>query len=214
MRPSPLVRRLRTHQEKLSQCRRCPDVVPPVVVGNPATRPVMLLGQAPGIHEGARGRPFAHTAGRTLFGWLASIGVDEGCFRERVYMAAVLRCFPGKAPKGGGDRVPSRLEVANCAEWLAAEVQLLRPALVIAVGKLAIAQLRGSGSFKLDAVVGPVHQAQFHGRELEWVALPHPSGLSAWPKVEPGKSLLTRALGTLRDHPAFREALGGPDGER
>lgn len=204
-------RRLRAHQTVLSQCRRCPEVVPPVVVGHPAVSRVMLLGQAPGVHEGPRGRPFAHTAGRTLFRWFASIGVDEEAFRERVYMAAVLRCFPGKAARSGGDRVPSREEVARCAHWLHAEIQLLAPSLVIAVGKLAIAQLLQRKSFKLDAVVGPLHRTTFHGRELDWVALPHPSGLSAWPKTEPGKGLLAQALDSLAKHPAFVAATLGTE---
>ena len=54
-------------------------------------------------------------------------------------MAAVCRCFPGKNSQGG-DRVPSREEVALCAEWLRAEMAILKPGLVIAVGKLAIGQ--------------------------------------------------------------------------
>ena len=46
-----------------------------------------------------------------MFGWFESLGMDEESFRSRVYMAAVCRCFPGKDPKGSGDRVPGRERV-------------------------------------------------------------------------------------------------------
>ncbi|HEY1547317.1 MAG TPA: uracil-DNA glycosylase family protein, partial [Kofleriaceae bacterium] len=78
-------------------------MIGPVVTGEPVMSPVMLVGQAPGIKEGPAGRPFAWTAGKTMFQWFSEIGLDEASFRSRVYMAAVCRCFPGKA-NGGGDR--------------------------------------------------------------------------------------------------------------
>ena len=76
----------------------------PVVMGSPVPSKVLLIGQAPGFKEIEVRKPFAWTAGKTMFGWFSSIGLDEDAFRGRVYMAAVCRCFPGKNPKGG-DRV-------------------------------------------------------------------------------------------------------------
>src|SRR5947207_458898 len=74
----------------------------------------VLIGQAPGPREGSFGRPFAWTAGKTLFSWFESIlHVNEQTFRERVYISAVARCFPGKA-KAGGDRRPSLDEIQSC----------------------------------------------------------------------------------------------------
>ena len=84
----------------------------PPVIGQAVLSTVVLLGQAPGTKEIEGGRPFAWTAGKNLFGWFERIGLDEQAFRSRVYMAAVCRCFPGKS-KSGGDRVPSRQEIAN-----------------------------------------------------------------------------------------------------
>ena len=112
----------------------------PVVIGNPVASKVLLVGQAPGFKETEVRRPFAWTAGKTMFGWFESIGLDENAFRNLIYMAAVCRCFPGKNPKGG-DRVPDPDEIDNCAGWLEAEVQLLKPELVIPVGKLAIGRM-------------------------------------------------------------------------
>src|SRR5262245_23607270 len=103
-------------------------MIRPVVTGEPVLSPVMLIGQAPGVREGPAGKPFAWTAGKTLFQWFEQLDIDENRFRSRVYMAAVCRCFPGKA-EGSGDRVPSADEVARCSRHLRAEVNLLRPRL-------------------------------------------------------------------------------------
>ena len=86
-------------------------------------------------------KPFGWTAGKTLFQWFGQIGVDEALFRERVYISAVCRCFPGKQVnkqgKVGGDRVPSKQEIANCAGWLQQEMELLKPELIIPVGEIS-----------------------------------------------------------------------------
>lgn len=196
---------LERHVDRLRECRDCPQMIGPVVTGNPVVSPVMLIGQAPGVREGPAGKPFAWTAGKTLFGWFASLGLSEDAFRQRVYMAAVCRCFPGKA-KGGGDRVPSGDEVARCGRHLTREVQLLRPRLVIPVGKLAIAQLFPDTS-QLANVVGQPRRGELAGVGFDVIALPHPSGASTWHRMEPGKTLLARALGEIARHAAWRSLL-------
>jgi uracil-DNA glycosylase len=167
----------------------------------------MLIGQAPGQHEGRLGRPFAWTAGKTMFSWFAGIGLAEEDFRSRVYMAAVCRCFPGKNPKGG-DRVPSRTEIESCSRWMTSELDLLRPELVLPVGKLAIAQVWPEKLDKLDQVVGERRRVELPGgHATDVIALPHPSGASTWHRTEPGVSLLRRALGLIECHPAWRSLL-------
>ena len=182
-------------------------MIRPVVTGEPVVSPVLLIGQAPGAREGPAGKPFAWTAGKTLFGWFAQLGLPEEEFRRRVYMAAVCRCFPAKAP-GGGDRVPSVHEIERCSRHLVAEARILRPRLVIPVGKLAIAQIF-PGTGQLADVVGRVHRTTFHGRELDVIPLPHPSGASTWHRMEPGKTLLERGLALLDRHEAWREIRVG-----
>lgn len=188
---------LHAHLEALGRCRRCPDMVPPPVYGLAVRSRVMLVGQAPGTHEQQQLRPFTWTAGKRLFGWFESIGLAESAFRTRVYMTAVARCFPGKNPKGG-DRVPSRTEIANCSHWLNTDFELLRPRLVIPVGKLAIGTLLGEA--KLAETVGAVHRLKQAGVGVDVVPLPHPSGASTWIHTEPGKTLLRQALELLADH--------------
>jgi uracil-DNA glycosylase len=124
----------------------------PAVSGGPVVSKVMTVGQAPGSKEPIMARPFAWTAGKTLFQWFErACGISEKEFRSTVYMAAVCRCFPGRNA-GGGDRVPDAGEIAACAEWLANEVAILRPALVIPIGKLAIRQFMEVE--KLTEVIG------------------------------------------------------------
>lgn len=193
----------------LDACSACAGMIGPVVHGPPVLSPVFLLGQAPGPHEGKIGRPFAWTAGKTLFRWFEeALGVPEAKFRERVYMAAVARCFPGKA-KGGGDRRPDAMEIAACKSFLSREVEILRPKLVLAVGTLAISEVLGDRvkGKKLDAIVGQTMRAPWLGVETDVIVLPHPSGASPWHKLEPGKTLLAKALRLVKEHPAAIEAF-------
>lgn len=195
---------LQQHRQALLSCARCPAMIGPVVSGNPVLSKIMLIGQAPGDREGIFGKPFAWTAGKTLFKWFERIGIAEVDFRQRVYMAAVCRCFPGKNPKGG-DRVPSLDEIQQCGMWLQAEVELLQPDLIIPVGKLAIQQMLPVD--KLSDVVGGLHRLSFYGHDTDVIPLPHPSGASTWHRTEPGASLLDAALITIHQHAAWRQIL-------
>lgn len=182
-------------------------MIGPVVHGPPVLSRVYLLGQAPGPREGSLGRPFAWTAGRTLFKWLEeATGASEERVRSRVYIAAVARCFPGKA-KGGGDRRPAPDEIERCKVHLERELEILEPELVLPVGTLAIEQVLGHKG-PLVEVIGTERRAHYFGREVDVIALPHPSGASTWHRTEPGKTLLAEALALISEHPAMRRALG------
>lgn len=194
--------KLIAHHTQLRNCRSCPDMIPPVITGNPVSSKIILIGQAPGNKEGELQRPFAWTAGKTLFKWFSSIGVNEAEFRQVVYMSAVCRCFPGKKPKGG-DRVPSPEEIDNCSHWLNHEISLLQPQLIIAVGKLAISQYMKVKTLK--DVIGQQHQLTILNKTRDFIPLPHPSGASTWHHTEPGKSLLQLALQKIEQHPCWQE---------
>jgi uracil-DNA glycosylase len=199
--PNRSLRLIQEHQAALRACRACANMHRPPIVGTAVASRVMLVGQAPGDKEPALGRPFAWTAGKQLFKWFAPLGVDEAEFRARVYIAAVCRCFPGKNPKGG-DRVPSPEEVHNCSPWLAREIELLRPALIIPVGRVAIEQF-----LPARPLVEQIGRACVVARgklSVDVIALPHPSGASTWPRAEPGKTLTLRALQLIGAHPAWR----------
>ena len=197
-----ITKRLIKHIIRLSACRFCPQMIPPVVSGKAVASKVMLIGQAPGVKEGGFGKPFAWTAGKTLFRWFELLGMDEEHFRSNIYMAAVCRCFPGK--ENGHDRVPSKKEIVNCSSWMKTEFSILQPDLIIPVGKLAIQLFLPCD--KLDAVVGKNFVIQHFGHHCEMIPLPHPSGASTWHRREPGISLLQKALKLIKNHPAFINA--------
>ncbi|HWL54171.1 MAG TPA: uracil-DNA glycosylase family protein [Chthoniobacteraceae bacterium] len=199
-------RALVAHVEALKACRRCPAMHPPSVSGGPVDSDILLVGQAPGDKEPVMGRPFAWTAGKTMFRWFEEqCGVNEANFRNSVYMAAVCRCFPGKKPKGG-DRVPAPDEIERCGKWLDAEFRLLRPRLVLAVGKLAICEFMPPQP--LVETIGKTFRATRVGVDFDFIPLPHPSGASPWHRMEPGRTLLRGALARVAAHPAWRERFG------
>ena len=196
------VKLLKAHQQALSECRLCPKMIPPVISGQPVQSEILLIGQAPGDKEGGLGRPFAWTAGKTMFKWFDSIGVAEQDFRRQVYMSAVCRCFPGKNLKGG-DRVPDKKEIEVCSQWLNKEIELLQPKLIIPVGKLAISQYLTVN--KLVDVIGKKIEVSMNGVDVEMIPLPHPSGASTWHRMFPGKELLAQALDLLAQHESWKK---------
>lgn len=200
-------KQLQQLHQALEQCRLCPEMQGPAVHGEACASPVMLIGQAPGFKEIEVHKPFAWTAGKTLFSWFEQIAVNETLFRQRVYMSAVCRCFPGKHHNGkrlkSGDRAPAATEIANCKQWLTREIELLQPALIIPVGKLAIQQFMPVN--KLSEVIGQSHSVTLNHQRCDLIPLPHPSGASTWPRTEPGKSLLARALQLIAKHPQWQQ---------
>lgn len=202
MPPTNQVAALKEHLTVLNQCKMCPLMIGPVVGPGPVKSSIYLIGQAPGPHEGKFGKPFAWTAGKTLFRWFGRIGMDEEEFRSKVYMAAVCRCFPGKS-KSGGDRVPLPQEIENCSNWMKAELEILKPKLVIPVGRLAIEQVLGKAP--LVDLIGTKFSGSLYGHKCDVIPLPHPSGASTWFKKEPGITLLAKALDEINNHPEWQK---------
>ncbi len=181
------------HCERLAACRRCvhaPGVLP--ILSRARAPRAMLVGQAPGRMEMEGGRPFAGRAGKTLFKWFDEIGLDEPTVREWFYIAAVTRCYPGPHPSGRGDRVPSPAERKKCGSWLDDELRIIRPAVVVPVGRLAID--RFLGPLPLDEVVGREHEVEHEGGTSVVIPFPHPSGASSWIHAPEHRALLSRSL--------------------
>jgi len=189
------------HVARLMQCRCCPRMQSTPVSGGAVVSDVMLIGQAPGPREPPLQKPFAHTAGRTLFQWFEkSCGLVESTVRSTIYFAAVCRCFPGKS-LGGTDRVPAPDEIRNCSSWMNDEIEILRPRLIIPVGRLAITQFIDCA--KLEKVIGRKFRVERAGHRCDVIPLPHPSGASPWHKISPGRELLQKALLKVARHSAI-----------
>jgi Uracil-DNA glycosylase len=192
---------LKRHVAELLRCRRCPRMKSTPVSGGAVVSDVMLIGQAPGPREPVLQRPFAHTAGKTLFRWFEEFcGMNEAAIRSTVYFAAVCRCFPGKS-SGGTDRVPAPDEIRNCSSWMNDEIEILRPRLIIPVGRLAITQFIDCA--KLEKVIGRKFRVERAGHRCDVIPLPHPSGASPWHKISPGRELLQKALLKVARHSAI-----------
>lgn len=169
----------------------------------------MVVGQAPGKVEAAQTRrPFSGPAGKRLFRWLAEAGWAEDEFRSATYMTAITKCYPGPHPSGRGDRVPSRAEQALCRPWLEEELALVRPAVIVPVGGLAIGRFLRPA--RLEDVVGRLFArpaddealtawaCQHLSTEARLAPLPHPSGASQWAHQANHQAKLQTALSQLR----------------
>jgi uracil-DNA glycosylase len=183
---------------EMRACRRCLEsgynITPGAVFSGPAPAPLMLVGQAPGVTEVQAQRPFNASSGRRLFQWLGEAGFEETGFRAHYYMTAVTKCYPGKHPKGKGDRKPSRAEQKLCRPFLDRELAMVAPRVLLAVGGLAIETLLGQ-RLRLDEAVGQVFEVD--GRYV--LPLPHPSGASLWPNLPENQARIQQALVLLRE---------------
>ena len=184
--------------ELQAACRACHVCVDQGIIpeANPTFEgrwgaPFFLVGQAPGPVERESRRPFSGRAGKELDRWMVRAGFDSAEeFRRLTYIAALMRCFPGRNPAGTGDLKPPPAAVANCAHWLDAELRILKPKVLIPVGQLAIARFLGPG--RLEDRVG-----QAFGERPVMVPLPHPSGQSRWLNDQANRKRLASALAVL-----------------
>lgn len=138
------------------------------VFGVGAARPEWLvIGEAPGEAEDLAGEPFVGQAGKLLDAMLAAVDLS----RERdVFIANVLKCRPP------GNRDPSRTEVDSCRPFLERQIGLLRPKLILVVGKVATGALLG-GDGTMASLRGRVHRVSIAGRETPVIATYHPAYL-------------------------------------
>jgi DNA polymerase len=127
----------------------------------------MLVGEAPGEQEDERGEPFVGPAGRLLDQMLAAIGVDRP---TDAFIANVLKCRPP------GNRNPQAEEVARCEPYLLRQVELLRPTLVVALGRFAAQSLLGTDG-SIASLRGRVHRLRAGGLEVPLVVTYHPAYL-------------------------------------
>jgi len=91
---------------------------------------ILFIGEAPGWHEDQQGRPFVGPAGKYLDELLALISLE----REQVYIANVIKCRPTD------NRDPLPVEIANCRKWLDRQIELIRPKIIVTLGRYSMAR--------------------------------------------------------------------------
>ncbi|PJD94153.1 MAG: uracil-DNA glycosylase [Legionella sp.] len=117
-------------EHDVAQCTRCPlhqTRSQTVFARGHATAKLMIIGEAPGFHEDKQGLPFVGAAGGLLDKMVASIGLEQ----DHIYIANVLKCRPPN------NRDPEIEEIAQCGSYLAQQIMLIQPTLIIALGRFA-----------------------------------------------------------------------------
>jgi DNA polymerase len=133
--------------------------------------PWMIVGEAPGAEEDARGEPFVGQAGRLLDNMLAAIGRSRQDEAQRpVYIANVLKCRPP------GNRNPQPDEVASCEPFLLRQIELVQPRLLLVLGRFAAQSVLRTDA-PVSALRGHVHRLRVGGRELPAIVSYHPAYL-------------------------------------
>jgi uracil-DNA glycosylase len=150
---------------------------------------VMIVGEGPGVEEDLAGRPFVGRAGRLLDELLASIQV---C-RQDVYVTNVIKDRAATSIGPLRDRPPTPVELAACAPWLRAQIDLIRPRIVVTLGRFALA------AFLPNARIKDVHGRALvcDGRTI--LPLYHPSYALRNPGVRPVLFRDVRALAALME---------------
>ena len=135
--------RLAALKKQTSACTICPHLAKSrtqVVfgVGNPEAK-LMFVGEAPGADEDEQGEPFVGRAGQLLTKMIAAMELTRG----QVYIANVLKCRPDMPPNTSGNRKPTRDEMEACLPYLRAQVAVIGPQVIVALGATAVEGLFG-----------------------------------------------------------------------
>jgi uracil-DNA glycosylase family 4 len=188
-------------QAEIRACRLCversfiPDANP--VFRGRAGHRMMIVGQAPGERGHLNSVPYAGASGKALRSWLALAGFEEDALYEQFYLTSMTKCFPGPSATGKGDRAPSGAEIALCRRHLDREIALVRPEIVLALGRLSATAF--AGNLSLDQLVGTLREGERAGCRFLVLPLPHPSGVSHWLNAPANKARLHEAMRLLGD---------------
>jgi DNA polymerase len=173
---------LRATVAACTRCALCKTRTQTVFGVGSQTAQWMLIGEAPGAEEDARGEPFVGQAGRLLDNMLTAIGLtrkeeegdaalgnsDDG--RQRVYIANVLKCRPP------GNRNPEPAEVAQCEPYLQRQIALLRPRIIIVMGRFAAQSLLGTDA-SIASLRGRTHEVAVGDLRVPAIVTYHPAYL-------------------------------------
>ena len=148
--------------EEIALCQKCgiAKYRTKVVPGEGAEdADILFIGEAPGWHEDQQGRPFVGPAGLYLDELLASINLR----REQVYIANVIKCRPV------GNRDPLPEEIHNCRRWLERQIELIRPKMIVTLGRYSMAMFFPAKS------ISKIHGTAQKRDNIIYYAMYHPA---------------------------------------
>lgn len=160
-------------EQQCAACQKCPlhETRNHVVFGGGNRKSkVMLIGEGPGEQEDLKGEPFVGRAGKLLDDMLALIGLD----RNDVYIGNIVKCRPPK------NRDPRPEEQEACLPWLRNQVALMRPKIIVSLGRIAAMKL-----IKPDFKITKEHGLWFEKNGVQMMALYHPAALLRDPRRRP-----------------------------
>ena len=131
----------------------------------PPNAKVMFVGEAPGRREDLKGEPFVGAAGRVLDELLTSVGLS----RSTVYITNVVKSRPVSGPPPGHNRAPTLEEIAPCTPWLDEQLRLIRPKVVVTLGRIALEY------FQPGAKISKMHGRSFKQDRTTILPLYHPA---------------------------------------
>ena len=183
-------------------CIKCPNLASSrtnVVFGvGTIHTDLMFVGEAPGMDEDQQGEPFVGKAGQLLTRIIQTMGLD----RDKIYIANVLKCRPDTPGQRTGNRKPRLDEMNTCKPYLLAQISVIRPRVIVALGATAVEGLLGKamGIMKLRG-----HWQDFNGTPL--MPTYHPAYLLR-------NQSLTEKRKVWEDMLAVMEKLGMPISEK
>lgn len=146
---------------------------------------IMIVGEAPGASEDREGVPFVGASGRLLREMLHGSGISP----EEVFIANVVRCRPPK------NRNPRAREIRACAGWLAEQIRLIGPEVVVPLGRFALQHFVPGG--KITQLQGKPQTVEYGGAALGVFPLLHPAAVLRSPDLRPGYEAQFEALAAL-----------------
>lgn len=149
--------------DNCTACTLCKGRKQAVLGVGDVNAPWLFVGEGPGAEEDAKGEPFVGQAGKLLDNMLAAIGLRRG---DKVYIANVVKCRPP------GNRTPEPAEAHACEPYLARQIELIQPRLIVALGKVAAQALLGS-----DATLGSLRGRLHQHRGIPTIVMYHPAYL-------------------------------------
>ena len=162
---------LKTACEGCQKCELCQTRTHVVVgVGNPKAE-IMFIGEGPGENEDLQGEPFVGRAGKLLDKMLDAVDLNRG---TNIYIANIVKCRPPK------NRDPKPEEQEQCIEWLRAQVRLIRPKVIVCLGRIAAAKI-----IKPDIKITKEHGMWFEKGGILMMPMLHPAALLRDPRKKP-----------------------------
>src|SRR3984893_2048032 len=165
---------VREAAQHCTACHRYTRATQTVFGEGPKAAPIMLVGEQPGDYEDIEGRPFVGPAGKIMDRALEEAGID----RKEVYVTNAVKHFKWE-PRGKRriHQKPNSREIAACRPWLEAELRIVKPKLVVAMGATAAQTIFGP-TFRVTRERGKVLSSKLAPRVLATV---HPSSLLRQP---------------------------------